>query len=304
MSTSIPPRTVAEYLEQLRAALHGADPALIQDALYDAEEHLRGELHENRGKSEADVLAKIASSYGAPEELAEIYVDKEHQVQQVLRSPPPPRRSTALGRFFAVGADPHAYSALFYMLLSLATGIIYFVLTVFGVSLSLGLMVIVIGVPLAIAFLGTARVLALVEGRLVEVMLGERMPRRPVYSQRDLPLKTRIWEMLIDPRTWSTLIYFVLMLPLGIAYFTLAVTGIAMSLAFLFAPLAHLGWMLGVVHIDWATDIRFNDSLLIPWQISDPLIFLLGIALLFGLLHLARGVGRFQGALAKALLVR
>jgi hypothetical protein len=32
------PRTIAEYLDQLRAALAGADPALVQDALYDAEE--------------------------------------------------------------------------------------------------------------------------------------------------------------------------------------------------------------------------------------------------------------------------
>ena len=31
------PRTIPEYLEQLRAALGGADPALVQDALYDAE---------------------------------------------------------------------------------------------------------------------------------------------------------------------------------------------------------------------------------------------------------------------------
>ncbi|MDE2257738.1 MAG: hypothetical protein KGK05_08260, partial [Xanthomonadaceae bacterium] len=77
MNTPIPPRTVAEYLEQLRAALAGADPALIQDALYDAEEHLRGELREHRGMSEADVLATIVGSYGAPEEVAEIYVDKE-----------------------------------------------------------------------------------------------------------------------------------------------------------------------------------------------------------------------------------
>lgn len=35
------PRTIDEYLQQLRASLFGADPALIQDALYDAEEHLR-----------------------------------------------------------------------------------------------------------------------------------------------------------------------------------------------------------------------------------------------------------------------
>jgi uncharacterized membrane protein len=47
------PRTIAEYLDDLRAALRGADPALIQDALYDAEDHLRSELAENPGKSEA-----------------------------------------------------------------------------------------------------------------------------------------------------------------------------------------------------------------------------------------------------------
>ncbi|MBU6198894.1 MAG: sensor domain-containing protein [Xanthomonadaceae bacterium] len=303
MNTTTPPRTVAEYLEQLRAALAGADPALIQDALYDAEEHLRGELREHRGMSEADVLATIVGSYGAPEEVAEIYVDKERQVQQALRSPPPPPRRTALGRFFAVGADPHAYSALFYMLLSLATGIVYFVWTVTGLSLSLGLSVIVVGILFAVVFVGTVRVLSLVEGRLVEVMLGERMPRRPLYAELDVPLLKRIWRMFTDPRTWSTLFYFVLMLPLGIVYFSVAVTGIALSLGFILAPLAHLGWMMGLVRIDWATDNDFNSALLVPWQISDPLLLVLGVGLLFGLLHLARGIGKFQGGLAKALLV-
>ncbi|MGH8042936.1 MAG: sensor domain-containing protein [Rudaea sp.] len=298
------PRTIAEYLEQLRAALTGADPALIQDALYDAEEHLRSEMHENRSMSEAELLAKIAGSYGAPEEVAEIYVNQEHQVERALRPAPPLVRRTALGRFFAVGADPRAYSGLFYMLLSLATGIFYFTWTIVGLSLSLSLSILIFGIVVAVIFFGTTRVLSLVEGRIVEVMLGERMPRRPVFAERNVPLRSRIWGMFTDARTWSTLLYFVLMLPLGIVYFTMAVTGIALSLSFILAPLAHLGWMLGIVRIDWATDIRFNDTMLVPWQLSDPLLFVLGIALLFGMLHLARGVGKFQGGLAKALLVK
>ncbi len=303
MSTSIP-RTIAEYLEQLRAALHGADPALIQDALYDAEEHLRGEMHDNPGKSEAEVLAKIVGSYGAPEEVAEIYVDKEVQVQQALRTPRPAPRKTALGRFFAVAGDARAYSGLFYMLLSLATGIFYFTWTVVGVSLSVSLSLLIFGILFAVLFFGTTRALALVESRIVETMLGERMPRRPVYARPGLSVRQRIGEMFSDPRTWSTLLYFILMLPLGIVYFTIAVTGIATSLACIFAPVAHIGWMLGLVRIDVATHIHFNDTLLIPWEIADPLVFVIGVALLFGLLHFARGLALFQGALAKGLLVK
>jgi len=303
MSTPAP-RTIAEYLEQLRAALHGADPALIQDALYDAEEHLRSEMHENRGKSETEVLAKIVTSYGAPDEVAEIYVDKENVVRQALQAPPRPQRRTALGRFFAVGADPRAYSALFYMLLSLATGIFYFTWTVAGVSLSLGLSILIFGIVFAVMFFGTTRVLSLVEGRIIEVMLGERMPRRPVFAQANASWMARIGGMFKDPRTWSTLLYFVLMLPLGIIYFTFAVTGIALSLSFILAPVTHVLWSLGLVQIDWADHVHFNDTLVMPPVLAYPLLFVLGIAMLFGLLHLARGIGKFQGALAKALLVR
>jgi uncharacterized membrane protein len=294
------PRTIAEYLDDLRAALRGADPALIQDALYDAEDHLRAELAENPGKSEAEVLAKIATTYGAPDEVASIYVDKEVQVQQALRSPPPPPRKTAMGRFFGVAADPRAYAALFYMLLSLATGIFYFVWAVTGVSLSLGLSILIFGLAFAVLFFGTVRVLSLVEGRIIEVMLGERMPRRPVYAERGKPVMTRIKEMFTDPRTWSTLLYMVLMLPLGIVYFTTAVTGISLSLACMVAPVALALHEVGIIN---GGGIYLDDQLFLPPVIALPFTFLLGVFLLFGMLHLARGVGKFQGAIAKHLLV-
>ena len=295
------PRTIAEYLDELRTALRGADPALIQDALYDAEDHLRSELAENPGKSEAEVLAKIATTYGAPDEVAGIYVDKEVQVQQALRSPPPPPRKTAMGRFFGVAADPRAYAALFYMLLSLATGIFYFTWAVTGLSLSFGLSILIFGIAFAVLFFGTVRVLSLVEGRIIEVMLGERMPRRPVYAERGKPFMTRIKEMFTDPRTWSTLLYMVLMLPLGIVYFTTAVTGISLSLACMVAPVAIALREAGILN---EGGIYFDDQLFLPPVIALPFTFLVGVFLLFGMLHLARGIGKFQGAIAKHLLVK
>jgi uncharacterized membrane protein len=293
------PRTIREYLEQLRAALAGADPALVQDALYDAEDHLRSELADHPAQSEADMLAKVANSYGAPEEVAAIYVDKEQLVQQALRPPRQPVRRGALGRFFGIAADPRAYAGLIYMLLSLATGVFYFTVAVTGISLSIGLSVLVVGLIVPVLFLGIVRVIALVEGRIIEVLLGERMPRRPPYTERDLPFWQRIKAMFTDPRSWSTLCYMVLMLPLGIAWFTLAVTGISLSVGLLAAPVAIVLAELGVI----GGGIQYNDTVLPP-AIAIPLALVIGIMLPFAVLHLARAVARLQGAIAKQLLVK
>src|SRR3546814_18307419 len=135
---------------------------------------------------------------------SDLYRQTEVKVARALKSPPPPQRRSSLGRFFAVAADPRTYASLFYMLLSLATGIFYFTWTVTGWSLSMGLLVLIIGIPFIVLFLASTRLLSLVEGRIVETMLGERMPRRPLYSSRGQPLLARIGGMFSDPRTWST----------------------------------------------------------------------------------------------------
>ena len=60
------PTTIPDYLAQLRTALAGADAALVQDALYDAEEYLRSELAEHPDQTEAEV---IAVSWSMPEDV-------------------------------------------------------------------------------------------------------------------------------------------------------------------------------------------------------------------------------------------
>jgi hypothetical protein len=216
-------------------------------------------------------------------------------VQTALQAPKPTRRRTTLGRFFGVALEPRTYAALFYMLLSLATGIFYFTWAVTGVSLSIGLSVLIVGIPFLILFFGSVRVLSLVEGRLVEVMLGERMPRRPPYASSSAPLLERIKEMFVDPRTWGTMLYMLLMLPLGIVYFTAVVTLLSVALAFIAAPVLYAfhaaGWLA-------AYDIDYTGQ----WY-QMPFVFIGGVLLLFGTLHLARLIGRLHGQLAKHMLV-
>lgn len=318
-------RTIPEYLEQLREALAGSDPALVQDALYDAEDYLRSEWAEHPELDEAGLLASVAGSYGAPSEVAAIYLETEATVAQALRLPAskprvapaaaaaaparaasaeagasapvrsaPPRSLAA--RFFGVATDPLAYTSLLYLLLSLATGIFYFTWAVTGLSLTAGLAVLVIGIPFAIVFFASVRLLSLVEGRLVEAMLGERMPRRPPYADRSLPLMARIKELFVDPRTWSTLVYQLLMLPLGIAYFTVAVVALSFSVATAALPIAQY-------YNDDTQFWWFGTPLDLPlWSL--PITLAAGVLMLVVVLHLARGIGRVHGGIAKHFLVK
>jgi len=301
------PRSIDEYLKQLRSALAGEDPALIQDALYDAEEYLRAEVAANPAKSEADVLELIASTYGAPDEVATAYRDTEVKVRAALKTPPPKAASSPSGltRFFGVFLDPRAYTSLFYMVLSLVTGIAYFTFVVTGSGLSVGLAILIIGVPFFLAFIGIARVIALGEGRLLEAITGERMPRRPVHPGPPAGWWQRIGEMLRDRRTWTTLAYLVLMLPLGIVYFVIAVTGLSISASFIGIPLTLLAHALGLTHVHVFEHVQFGSETLAsydPWWAALPLL-VAGIVVLTLLMHLARGLVRLHARLAKALLV-
>ncbi len=301
------PRSIDEYLRQLRNALAGADSALIQDALYDAEEYLRAEVAAHPDKSEADVLELIASTYGAPEEVAAAYRDTEAKVKAALKPPAPPAaQRSGVRRFFGVFMDVRAYTSLFYMLLTLATGVLYFTFVVTGLALSAGFAVLVIGIPFFLAFIGIARVIALGEGRLLEATTGERMPRRPVHPGPPASWLTRVGDMLKDVHTWTTLLYLLIMLPLGIIYFTIATIGLAGGLRLALAPLLLLGHGLGWFPHEFADDALVIDNVRYdaPESIVGALVYMvLGVVVLALLLHAVRWVARGHARLAKALLV-
>ena len=297
------PRSIDQYLRQLREELAGADAALIQDALYDAEEYLRAEVAAHPDKSESDVLELIASTYGAPDEVADAYRDTEVKVRAAMSTPRKVSKSK-IGAFFGVFLDPRAYTSLFFMLLCLATGIIYFVFAIVGLSLSAGFAVLIIGVPFFLMFVAVGRVVSLAEGRLIEAMTGVRMPRRPVYQGSALDFWARIGEMLRDRRTWTTIAYFVLMLPIGILYFVVAVVGLCVSLTFIALPitvvLAQAGWF-GMGGVEVFSQVQ--PEWLFDSGIAIPVLGVAGVLLLTSFMHLARGVGKLHALFAKSMLV-
>jgi hypothetical protein len=225
-------------------------------------------------------------------------------VAAALRPPPKARPSNPIARFFSIFTDGRAYAGLLFMLFSLATGILYFVVTVVGTSMSLGLAVLIIGIPFFLAFIGVTRVLALVECRLVEAVSGVRMPRRPQHPGAKQGFWARVMSMLADPKTWTTLAYNVLMLPLGILYFVMAVTGLSVSVGFIAAPIVAAIGALGGFGPDFVINNGINIQ---PYWLNTPaglvLCFILGVLLLTAMLHVSRAITRGHAVLAKSMLV-
>ena len=253
---------IEEYLGRLRAELAGEDPALAQDALYDAEEYLRDELASRSDEDPATAFAAIVEEYGSPHEIAVAYMEAELQVAKALRTPMPREGRSPMARFFGVLWDPRSYAALFYLFLSFVTGILYFTVVSLGISLSVGLSILIIGVPIMLLFLAIVRAISFAEGRVVEAMLGERMPRRPRSILRGGNLLERIKAWLTDLRTWTTMLYMALQLPIGIIYFTLMVVMISLSGSLVVAPIAQL--FTGEPYI-WADGYGYMFQ---PWAVN------------------------------------
>jgi uncharacterized membrane protein len=294
--------TVEGYLAELRTALAGADPALVQDAMYDAEEYLRSSAAERGGTEEA--VAAAIDAYGSPEEVAEAYRQAEDTVAAALRKPAPASSRSGFGRspvgkFFGVIVDPTAYGAMFYALLALVTGTIYFTVVVTGLSLTFGLAVGIVTLPLAavalLVFLAMTRAISLAEGRMDEALLGVRMPRRPRITGVQGNFWERIKSWLADYRTWTTMLYMVLQLPLGIIYFTLMVTGLATSVALFISPVLQR-----VYHLPMFIDGNYAYY---THPAAYPLLMVLGVLIFFLTLWLAKGIGIVHGMWAKAMLV-
>ncbi len=290
-------KSIEEYLRQLKKELAGCDRATIQDALSDAEEYLRNTLETRPDLAEADALLPIIEKYGAPDEVAAAYREIESRVPATLA---PARHSggkSLASRFFGVFADPKAWGALFYLLFfSLFSGIIYFTWAVTGISLSLGFMVLIIGLPFLGLFVLSVQGIALVEGRVVEALLGVRMPRRPIFSGKSPGWWGRFKTLISEKHTWLSIVYMIIKLPLGIIYFIVFIVLIALSLFGIALPILEQGfdiYPLVINNVPYYTPV---------WLM--PLTVIAGILLIILIMHLAKVLGRMQGALAKALLVR
>ena len=284
-------QTIEEYLSDLKELMKGRDPATVRDALSDAEEYLRNAM-EGQAPS---AIESVIEEYGSPEETAAAYEIMEERSSPGIRLPRTKQDRSWVEKFFGVYADPRAWGGLLYMVISLITGTLYFSWAVTGISLSVSMIIMIFGIPLAALIFLSFRGLALLEGRIVEGLLGVRMPRRPVFTRKDVTWKQKLKSIFGSRVTWFSTLYLLLEFPLGIIYFCLIITLIAVALAFIAVPVFQFGFHLPVF------DINGGSYYFPNW--SMPLFVVGGVLLLTVNMHIAKGIGWLHGKLARALLV-
>jgi len=204
--------------------------------------------------------------------------------------PPARPRPSFLGALFS--AD--TYKRTGYALASLPLGVLFFTLTVVGLSLSLGLFVTLLGVPILLITFALVRGFARLERAFGGAALGTTAAE-PLRKQPSGPgIWRRVGTRISDPWSWREVAYMLVHLPMSILMFS-------MTLAFWAYPLAALtinGWW-------WAIpeegDYIWNGN-----ELDHPLewvgVPLAGLTLLFLTPWVIRGITSLHAAILDGIL--
>jgi signal transduction histidine kinase len=179
-----------------------------------------------------------------------------------------------------------------YLVLGLPMGILTFTVMVSAWATSLSLLITLIGLPLAVATAYMSRGLAWVERRRAALVTGAPVPER-YKAWGSGGVMARLKAIFSDPQQWKDLGWHLLLLPLGIAGFTIAVSCWGVTLGLISMP---AWWQqvsnppvdLGFMHVD-------------SWG-KAALAAALGIASIPLTIALVRGSAAGTGALASAIL--
>lgn len=186
--------------------------------------------------------------------------------------------------------ERRTYLAVLYSLLGLPLGIFYFCFVVTGLSLGLGLLVTLAGIPVLALTLAGCRGLAQLERTLAGSLLGASMPY--VRSEEEEgSFWSRLVQRLRSGTTWRELSFLLFRFVTGTASFTITVTVVAGGVYYGFVQPVLVAFFpsAGADFGNWSVDTVSETLLFVP----PALVLLL----------LAPAIINTQGRLERALAV-
>jgi hypothetical protein len=197
----------------------------------------------------------------------------------------------ASGRFAPIPRPAVMARDFTYLVLGLPLGIATFTIVVTGLSLAAGLLITLAGIPVLVATLLAVRALAALERKRAQWLLGT-----PVHG-RERHLTGSPWErtkaIAGDPASWRDALWSLVLLPVGVAGFTAAVSLWSVALGFLTSP----AWYWALPSDD--ETIPLLDSTSLGYSVLRVLI---GLAMLPTTAVACRALAAGTGNLARALL--
>ncbi|MBN4064770.1 sensor domain-containing protein [Dehalococcoides mccartyi] len=171
-----------------------------------------------------------------------------------------------LGKIFQPVYDLRTYLRAGHMLLMFPLGIAYFVFFVTTLSVGGSMIWTLVGPIILLATLFVSRWLGDLEAYTAGYVNGSTIRRPPFRIEGVSGFRSQIKVRLVDPTTWTGIVYLVVQFPLGIAAFVGLIVVYAFAGASLFSPLGvwlvHDGgfWDFAVqVQLFWTWDIDLNS---------------------------------------------
>ena len=200
--------------------------------------------------------------------------------------------------FFGVIAKRQTYLNMLYLLLSFILGIFYFVFLVTGISIGLGMVLALVGVPILVGMIFLWREFAKFEKYQTEKILGVKLSWKK--SKKVKGFWNKLWSRICEPFTWKSLGYLFVKFPLGIFSFVILITFLSIALSFIAVPFVYYLTNLGSFFMGSCV----NGFCFVQNGFCSILWGLFGILFLFVSLHLFNWIAKFSGLLAKGLLGR
>jgi DNA-binding CsgD family transcriptional regulator len=168
-----------------------------------------------------------------------------------------------LGKIFLPAIDYRTYFRAGHMLLMFPLGIAYFVFFVVTLAVGGSMIWTLVGPIVLIATLFVSRWLGDLEAYTAGYVNGSTIRRPPFRLEGVSGFRSQVKVRIVDPTTWTGLIYLVVQFPIGIAAFVALVAGYAFIGASLFSPVAVT--IMGQEHF-W--DFIVTVKLIGAWQID------------------------------------
>ena len=144
---------------------------------------------------------------------------------------------TWAGRLFQPIISPRTYLRAIHLFAMFPLGIIYFVSLVTAFVVGGVLIWTIVGPVVLLATLYLSRWAGDIEAWLVRHIAPLELRRPPTAIDRGLSFRSQVWTRLIDPTTWTGVVYLFAPFPIGVAAFVGLVVIGAVSGSFIAAPL-------------------------------------------------------------------